>query len=66
MIPSMDYFMQNSDGTMASSENVMSILGALNTEVALWQNGFRDPLQISSFWQKRLHSSQVAKVIAAL
>ena len=66
MIPSMDYFMQNSNGTLASSESVTSILKALDTEVALWQNGFRDPVLISSFWQRRLHSSQVAKIIAAL
>lgn len=66
MIPSMDYFMQNGDGTMASSDNSTAILKALDSEVGLWQNGLRDPLRISSFWQKRLHSSQVAKVIAAL
>jgi hypothetical protein len=65
MIPSMDYFMQNGDGTMASSYNFLSILRALDAEVDLWQNGLRDPLLISSFWQKRLHSSQVAKIIAA-
>ena len=66
MLPSMQYFMENGDGTMAKSINPADILHALDVEADLWHSGLRDPFQISVFWQRRLHASNVALAVAAL
>lgn len=66
MLPSMEYFMGNGDGTMAKSCNPADILQALDIEVDRWNSGNRDPFRISAFWQKRLHASNVALAVAAL
>jgi len=66
MLPSMQYFMENGDGTMAKSINPADILHALDVEADLWHSGRRDPFQISVFWQRRLHASNVALAVAAL
>ena len=66
MLPSMLYFMGDGDGTMAKSINPADILHALDVEADLWHSGRRDPFQISAFWQKRLHASNVALAVAAL
>ena len=66
MLPSMEYFMENGDGTLAKTYNPAHILQALDIEVSRWHSGYRDPFRISAFWQKRLHASNVALAIAAL
>lgn len=66
MLPSMQYFIENGDGTMAKSINPADILHALDVEVNLWHTGRRDPFLISAFWQKRLHAPNVALAVAAL
>jgi glycosyltransferase involved in cell wall biosynthesis len=66
MLPSMEYFMGNGDGTMAKSCRPADILQALDIEADRWDKGHRDPFLISAFWQKRLHASNVALSIAAL
>jgi glycosyltransferase involved in cell wall biosynthesis len=66
MLPSMEYFMENGDGTLAKSCNPAHILQALDIEVDRWHSGYRDPFRISAFWQKRLHASNVALAVAAL
>jgi hypothetical protein len=66
MLPSMQYFMENGDGTLAKSYNPSDILHALDVEADLWHSGRRDPFLISAFWQKRLHASNVALAVAAL
>lgn len=66
MLPSMEYFMENGDGTMARSYNPADILHALDVEADLWRTGRRDPFFISAFWQKRLHASNVARAVASL
>jgi glycosyltransferase involved in cell wall biosynthesis len=66
MLPSMQYFMENGDGTVAKSINPADILHALDVEADLWHAGRRDPFLISAFWQRRLHASNVAHAVAAL
>jgi glycosyltransferase involved in cell wall biosynthesis len=66
MLPSMEYFIEKGDGTMAKSCNPAHILQALDIEVDRWNSGYRDPFRISAFWQKRLHASNVALAVAAL
>lgn len=66
MLPSMEYFMGNGDGTMAKSCSPTDILQALDIEVDRWNSGYRDPFRISAFWQKRLHASNVALAVASL
>lgn len=66
MLPSMEYFMENGDGTMAKSPNPTDILEALDIEADRWHSGLRDPFLISAFWQRRLHASNVAQAVASL
>lgn len=64
-IPSMKWFAVEPFGRMAARD-VVSMVKAIEEEMTSWDEGLRDPYEISQFWSKQLHAPEVAKKIIAL
>lgn len=59
---SMQYFAGDGRfGTLADEGTSEALAEALREETTLWQNGERNPVEISTFWTNELHGSNVAK-----
>jgi hypothetical protein len=63
-IPSMKWFALEPFGRMAE-RNGTSMAKAIGEEMSAWDNGHRDPNEISRHWSKQLHSPRVVEQILA-
>lgn len=57
------WFTSESSGTLAESNGTSDLTAALLSEAEEWENGSRDPYQISAIWKDRLHAPSVAESI---
>ena len=53
-------------GTLAESLATHHLSDALMAEIEAWENGERDPVAISQFWQRQFHNSYVIQKIIDL
>jgi hypothetical protein len=64
-IPSMKWFAVEPFGCMAA-RNESSLAKAIEEEMTAWDNGLRNPSEISRYWSGQLHAPRVAESILAL
>jgi glycosyltransferase involved in cell wall biosynthesis len=64
-IPSMKWFAAEPYGRMATRD-AASMAKAIGQEMAAWDEGRREPNQISRYWTEQLHAPRVAERILAL
>jgi hypothetical protein len=64
-IPSMKWFAAESYGQMAKRD-AASLANAIKMEMTAWDEGRRDPHEISRHWSDQLHAPRVAEQILAL
>ena len=64
-IPSMKWFAAEPYGRMATRD-AASMAKAIGQEMAAWDEGHREPNQISRYWAEQLHAPRVAEQILAL
>ncbi|MFN6018274.1 MAG: glycosyltransferase [Verrucomicrobiota bacterium] len=64
-IPSMKWFAAEPFGRMATRD-AASLANAIEKEMAAWDEGRRDPHEISRHWSEKLHAPRVAEQIIAL
>lgn len=64
-IPSMKWFAAEPFGRMAKRD-AASLAKAIEMEMTAWDEGRRDPHEISRHWSEKLHAPRVAKQIIAL
>lgn len=62
-LPSFDYFVTKSSGTLADNETSRSLSRALIRELNCWENNKRNPEALSCYWTSRLHAANVAKMV---
>jgi hypothetical protein len=60
------WFVSQDSGTLAAKDNADGHLDALGREFALWENGGRDPMAVSSTWAATLHADKVAEHIVKI
>jgi glycosyltransferase involved in cell wall biosynthesis len=64
-IPSMKWFALEPYGSMAKRD-AASLAKAIGEEMTAWDEGRRDPNEISQHWSKQLHSPRVSEHILAI
>jgi len=60
-IPSTSYFAGHGSGTVSNLRSLPHMLDALTAEVSLWEDGMREPAQISKIWIDELGAKSVAR-----
>ena len=64
-IPSMKWFAAEPFGQMAKRD-AASLANAIVMEMFAWDEGRRNPLEITQYWSEKLHATRVAERILAL
>jgi len=65
-LPNLPYYAGENSGTLAPEGTAESIAQAVNIEIKAWQNGERDPKNISNTWTSRLHARNIPERIFEL
>ncbi len=65
-IPAFHQFASCRSGTLAESRATHHLSDALMAEIEAWENGERDPVAISEFWQRQFHSRHIIRKIIDL
>ncbi len=60
---SFEWFVSGNSGMLATKDDSKSHARALQDELAAWNDGQRNPKEISSMWREKLHAKQVAEQV---
>jgi len=60
---SFEWFVSEKSGVLTSFDTIKGHVEALSEEIMKWQNGYRNPREISKVWSDRLHTDKVAMQI---
>jgi glycosyltransferase involved in cell wall biosynthesis len=60
------WFVSEASGELAATDDVAGHLAAIRNELLAWEEGRRDPAQIASIWQSRLHAPEVARLVISI
>ncbi|MEI6604119.1 MAG: glycosyltransferase family 4 protein [Verrucomicrobiota bacterium] len=63
---SFEWFVAENSGTLADANTPPAHLKTLQNELAIWEQGLRNPVQIAAIWGDRLHAGRVAARVIKL
>jgi len=63
---SFEWFVSENSGTLATDQTAEGHMQALRQELDRWDQGERNPVEISDVWLSRLHADQVASQVIKL
>ncbi len=63
---SFEWFVSKNSGTLATDQTAEGHMQALRQELDRWDQGERNPVEISDVWLSRLHADQVASQVIKL